>query len=43
MTFRMYPLSSKESEAVEWGNSVNAIDEVNRRLNTTKNKTSKKK
>ena len=45
VTFRMYWLSSKESEAVEWGNSVHAIDEVKRRLNihVTKNKTSKKK
>ena len=42
VTFRMYPLNSKESEAVEWGNSVSAIDEVNRRLNTTKNRKSKK-
>ena len=43
VTFRTYPLSSKESEAVEWGNSVNAIDEVNRRLNNTKSKKGKKK
>ena len=43
VTFHMYPLSSNESEAVEWGNSVNVIDEANRRLNTTKSKKSKKK
>ena len=39
----MYPLSSKKSEAVEWGDSVNALDEVNKRLNNTKSKKSKKK
>ena len=43
VTFRTYPLSSKESEAVEWGNSVNVIDEVNRRLNNTKSKKGKRK
>ena len=43
VTFCMYPLSSKKSEAVEWGDSVNALDEVNKRLNNTKSKKSKKK
>ena len=43
VTFCMYPLSSKESEAVERGNSINTIDEVNRRLNNAKSKKSKKK
>ena len=36
VTFRIYPLSSKEIEASEWSNCIAAIDEVNRRLNNTK-------
>ena len=43
VTFQMYPLSSKESEATEWSNCISAIDEVNRRLNNSKNKKGDKK
>ena len=32
VTFRMYPLDSKESAQSAWGACVNAIDEANRRL-----------
>ena len=40
VTFGMYPLGSKESEAIEWSN---CISEINRRLNNTKNKHKKSK
>jgi hypothetical protein len=43
VTFRIYPVSAKESEATEWSNCISAIDEVNRRLNGKKNKNSDKK
>ena len=39
----MHLLSSKESEAVEWGNFVNTIDEVNGRLNNSNSKERKNK
>ena len=38
VTFQIYPVTSKESEAVEWSSCISAIDEVNRRLNSKKNK-----
>ena len=42
VTFQIYPLTSMESEPAEWSNCINAIDEVNRRLNSKKNKNSDK-
>ena len=36
LTFKMYPLRSKEFEKAAWGACVNAIDEANRRLNRKK-------
>ena len=43
VTFQIYPLSSKESKATEWSHCISAIDEVNRRLNNSKNKDRKGK
>ena len=41
--FQIYPLSSKESKATEWSHYIIAVDEVNRRLNNSKNKISDRK
>ena len=35
-TFRMFPLESNEMEKSAWNASITAIDEVNQRLNKSK-------